>query len=176
MAQSRRDLLFHPVRYRILRALNTTNLTTQGISDALGDVPQSTIYRHLRLLLKANIIVVSDSREINGITEKVYAAHPQYHLTADEFAALSTEEHITNIELFAMTMMQSVATALENREDDNVMPLSYREYAFYATEEEFLEIRRSIFKLLRDAEKKHDTKDGKRHKYKFNIVTHEDPS
>ena len=176
MAQSRRELLFHPVRYRILRALNTTNLTTQGITDALGDVPQSTIYRHLRMLLKANIITVTDSREINGITEKIYGAHPHYHLTAEEFADLSTEEHIANIELFAMTMMQSVTTALENREDDNMMPLSYREYAFYATEEEFLEIRRTIFKLLRDAEKKHEAKDGNRRKYKFNIVTQEDPS
>jgi len=177
MAQTRYDLIFHPVRYRILRALNGENLTTQAITEALGDVPQSTIYRHLRLLLKAEIITVVDSRDINGITEKIYGAHPQYHLSAEEFASLSKDEHIANMELFAMSMMQSFATALSNtnEEDFSVMSLSYREYSFYATEEEFLEIRRTIFQILRDAEKKYNDESGGRRKYKMNITSHREP-
>ncbi|MEM9953435.1 MAG: helix-turn-helix domain-containing protein [Chloroflexota bacterium] len=175
MAQSRQKLLFHPVRYRILRALNGTQLTTQAITDALGDVPQSTVYRHLKLLLDADVIEISDTREINGIIEKIYAHHPHLHLTANEFAQLSKDEHIANIEHFALSLMQSVGKAITNSpEPFDAMPLTYREYAFYATEEEFLALRKAIFKLLRDAEKKYSEQgEGQKH-YKVNITTHED--
>ncbi len=177
MAQSRYDLLFHPIRYRILRIINGENCTTQQITERLGDVPQSTVYRHLRLLLKGNIISVVDSHDINGITEKVYGADAKYHLTAEEFADLSKDEQIANMELFSLTMMQTFAKALEDTPDDtfDAMPLSYREYSFYATEEDFLEIRRTMFKMLRDAEKRHHSREDNRQKYKVNIVTHIEP-
>ncbi|MCA9994758.1 MAG: helix-turn-helix domain-containing protein, partial [Anaerolineales bacterium] len=53
------ELVIHPVRFQILRALGTDALTTQEISDRLPDTPKSSIYRHLKLLLEHNLIVLA---------------------------------------------------------------------------------------------------------------------
>lgn len=39
------DLLLHPVRLRVVQALLGQEMTPQQLVDALGDVPQATLYR-----------------------------------------------------------------------------------------------------------------------------------
>jgi DNA-binding transcriptional ArsR family regulator len=56
------DLILHPVRFRILEKLVGERLTTAKIAGQLSDVPKSSIYRPIRLLLEEGMIAVDDTR------------------------------------------------------------------------------------------------------------------
>ena len=48
MANDQADLLAHPVRLRIILALSQNEeMTAQQLGEALTDIPQATLYRHL---------------------------------------------------------------------------------------------------------------------------------
>ena len=64
------DLIIHPVRLRIMQALTNQTLTTQEITDELGDVPKSSVYRHLKMLLDGGLIAVAETNLVKGIGEK----------------------------------------------------------------------------------------------------------
>ena len=73
MAETGADVILHPVRMRIISTLSGRQLTTQQIGQALPEVAQATLYRHLSRLVQAEVVVVAASRPVRGITEKVYA-------------------------------------------------------------------------------------------------------
>ena len=52
-------LLLHPVRTRIIRILSNRELNTEEIMGFLDDVPQATLYRHIKVLLDNNVIVIT---------------------------------------------------------------------------------------------------------------------
>ena len=45
------NLILHPVRLRIIQTLVRRERNTQHIADTLPDVPVSSLYRHIRMLL-----------------------------------------------------------------------------------------------------------------------------
>ena len=53
------ELIFHPVRLRVIVALaRSTPMTAQQLAEVLGDVPPATLYRHLNKLLVGGILRV----------------------------------------------------------------------------------------------------------------------
>ncbi len=73
MAETGADVILHPVRMRIISTLYKRHLTTQQIGLALPEVAQATLYRHLRRLVQAEVVVVARQRPVRGVMEKVYA-------------------------------------------------------------------------------------------------------
>ena len=67
MTHQKLDLVFHPVRLRLLQVLSNSHLTTQEIADLLPSIPKSSIYRHLKLLLDEGLVRVTDTRPVKGI-------------------------------------------------------------------------------------------------------------
>ena len=45
MANSKAEMIVHPIRLRIIEALHGRELTSRQIADSLDDVPQATLYR-----------------------------------------------------------------------------------------------------------------------------------
>ncbi len=66
------DLLLHPIRMRMIRAFIGRKLTAQQLSELLSDVPQATLYRHLKKLQRSGILRVIQKRPIRGALERVY--------------------------------------------------------------------------------------------------------
>lgn len=67
------SVMMHPIRIKILQELRLKgSATTKEIQAACGNVAQSTLYRHLKELLNADLIKVVDENMVNGIIEKVY--------------------------------------------------------------------------------------------------------
>jgi DNA-binding transcriptional ArsR family regulator len=73
MTDSKADLLLHPVRLRLLTALAGRQLTAAELAAALPDVPQATLYRHLRRLTDGGLLVVVAENPVRGLVQKVYA-------------------------------------------------------------------------------------------------------
>lgn len=66
------DLLHQPVRWRVVQALIGRPLTTTELGELLPDVPTTTLYRHVAVLVKADVLRVTDERRVRGATERTY--------------------------------------------------------------------------------------------------------
>ncbi|MBK7918238.1 MAG: helix-turn-helix domain-containing protein [Chloroflexi bacterium] len=133
------DLILHPVRFRLLQAMAGETLTTQELADDLPDVPKSSIYRHLKLLLEGEIIAVAEARLVNGIQEKTYQLAQSLHLNADDVANLTAVEHMQYFTTYVMNVMRGFADYLETTEADKgsldllADRVGYSELLFYAS-------------------------------------------
>ena len=139
----------------------------------MPDVPKSSIYRHLKLLLEGGLIAVMETRPINGIEEKVYAliAAPRVSDPAD-MAGLSHEEHLHYFTAFVTELLQSYMLYLEQtpQVDMGADRVGYTTVQFYATPEEVdafsLALNTALLPLLR-----HGPGDGRALR-KLAVVTH----
>jgi len=103
------DLILHPVRFRILEMLVGESLTTQEMADRLPDVPKSSIYRHVRALLDAELIAVEGTRPVRGVVERTYRLDHLPHLGPEEIGRLTAEECVHYFRVYVMTLIQGFA-------------------------------------------------------------------
>ncbi len=168
------DLIMHPVRFRVLRTLATHMLTTQEIDERLPDVPKSSIYRHLKLLLDGEMIDVADTRLVNGIQEKVYRLVQRPYLSADDMTGLTADDHLRAFTTYAMILLQGFADYLATAgEIPDLLAdrVGYTEVSFWATEAEMdafqTAVNQAVLPLLQN-----DGGGNGRRRHKVAIVTH----
>ena len=78
-------------RQRIIQVIMTKKEATSGeIGEELPDVPRASLYRHIKVLLDAEVIVVVRETSKRGSMEKTYALAPQmpYEDTNEEYNSL----------------------------------------------------------------------------------------
>ena len=119
MEVSRADELMHPVRLRIVLALAGDRATARDIADRLPDIPQATLYRHLRKLVGADLLKVVEENPVRGAVEKVYAvASENMVIDKDDLARMSKEDHDRYFSTFmAMLLGQFRAYLVQDRID-----------------------------------------------------------
>ncbi len=82
------ELLLNPVRMRIIQELAPgQNVTASELCAAVSDVPRTTMYRHIKLLLDSGIVSVVAERKIRGSLERTLA------LNVDEITRHNTLEN-----------------------------------------------------------------------------------
>jgi DNA-binding transcriptional ArsR family regulator len=176
MAMTRAELIIHPVRLRIIQALGREKLTTQALSERLPDVPQSSLYRHLRLLRQGMVVGVVDRRLINGIQEKVYAVTGGTHLSREDMAQLTADEHLSYFTTYVMSLLQAFAAYVQSSADEqgHVDMASdfagYTEIIFHADEQELQQFQQALSAALLALVENQET-DGRR-KYRMAVIAH----
>jgi len=160
LALKKIDLILHPVRFRILRLLGNDSLTTQQISDRLTNVPKSSIYRHLKLLLEGGVVDVAQTQLVHGIQEKTYQLVQPTHLSAGDMAGLSADEHVQYFTTYVMTLLQDFSYYLKDAEsaesgiDLLTDRVGYTEVILQATPAELdvfqKELNEAVLKLLKN--------------------------
>lgn len=140
MATHKAELIIHPVRLRILQAVAATALTTQEISEALPDVPTSSVYRHLKLLLEGGIVDVVDTHRAKGTQKKVYRLIGAPHLSQADITDLSKAGNLKYFTAYIATLLQGFSDYLNSQKD---APLDleadyvgYTEIIYFANEDE----------------------------------------
>lgn len=84
------DVVTHPVRLRIVQQLGGRRLTTAQLRDALPDVTQATLYRHVAFLVDAGILEVVGERRVRGAVERTFALGERMaHVDHDELKTMS---------------------------------------------------------------------------------------
>ncbi|MBU3062684.1 helix-turn-helix domain-containing protein [Nocardia sp. NEAU-G5] len=67
------ELLLHPVRLRIVRALSGGPARSASeLCERLPDVPRTSIYRQLGLLVDGGMLEIGDERRVRGAVERFY--------------------------------------------------------------------------------------------------------
>lgn len=71
-------LIMNPIRMRIIQYFMLhENATTTQIREELEDVPKASVYRQMKILEDANLILVVKENRIRGAVEKVYELNKQ---------------------------------------------------------------------------------------------------
>lgn len=135
MSLAQVELVIHPIRLRILQTLSPGPLTTQEIARRLPDVPKSSIYRHLRLLLEGSVVALAETRLVNGIEEKVYRLQSATDLSGDDFAAGTNEDHFRYFTTYLISLLHGFAAYLEATPQADLTAdyVGFREVIFYAS-------------------------------------------
>ena len=136
------DLLLHPVRLRVVQALLGQEMTPQQLVDALGDVPQATLYRHVAALVEGGMLAVVAERPVRGVTERTYGVvEDAVSLDAADLAGLSAEEHSQRFHVYLATMLASFGRAVERADgpdgvDASAAGIGYRVAPMWLTDDE----------------------------------------
>ncbi|MGE5422768.1 MAG: helix-turn-helix domain-containing protein [Ignavibacteriales bacterium] len=68
------EVMLNPVRMRIIQTLATRpSMTATELCEKISDVPRTTMYRHINVLLDNNIIFVVAEKKIRGSLERTLA-------------------------------------------------------------------------------------------------------
>jgi len=79
MAKDIIEVLLNPIRLRILQLFEssesdtTVQMTANGICEMLNDVPRTTLYRHINVLIEADVLSVVSERKVRGSVERTLA-------------------------------------------------------------------------------------------------------
>ena len=175
MTSAKIDLIIHPVRLRILQAVGSEQLTTQDIADRLSDIPKSSIYRHLKLLLDGGYMAVVETRPVRGVLEKVYGQARQPHIGPDDLGKLSADQHLQYFNIFLMTLQQAFGGYLAQAEHGGAIDFvadraGYTEVSFHASQAELDQfvgtVNQALMGLLQN------TASPDRRRQTFSTITH----
>ena len=145
--KARLDILLHPIRMRILMAVAGNRYTSQDIAEHLPDVPQATLYRHIRKLAKAGVLSVVEERQVRGATEKVYALVSQAaNLTAEDFQNFSREDHMRYFLSFIASVLDDFSRYLqkEGTLDLEADGVGYHKIPLNLSDDEFIEMSKKL--------------------------------
>lgn len=144
--KSKAELLLHPVRMKIIQSLIGKQLTVQQLGERVPDIPQATLYRHMRLLQDSGLLEVVERHQVRGTVERVFAlAEHGSDLTPDDLRHATREQHMQLFMHFIALLLGDYGAYLERESIDMEKDMvSYRQAGFYASDEEAWELIRKL--------------------------------
>ena len=143
---TRANLILHPVRMRVILALNSRTLTPKQLAAELKDVAPATLYHHLNLLTDAGITQVVEERLVRGtLREKVYTlSQASTLLSPDEIAHASKDELRQLFLTFVSKLISDHDHYLDLEEGSYYTDAGYHQHAVYLSDEEFVQFSQEI--------------------------------
>jgi DNA-binding transcriptional ArsR family regulator len=145
------ELVLHPVRLRIIRALSGgREFTTGELCERTPDVSKVTVYRHVAVLLDAGYLEVASEQRVRGAVERRYRL-AQYRpaVDADAAAAMSLDDHRRG---FATAMIGLISEFNAYLDRDGANPtadsVSYRQGTLWASPEELNQLLRQMLTAM----------------------------
>ena len=151
MTKTKRDLLLHPVRLRLLAELSGRSMTTQQLATALPDIPQATLYRHIKRLVEGSIFQTVAETQVNGAIERTYAVAPgQDSFSPEDLADMSVSEHQETFNLFIATLSERFARYIAGADLTRLLEdgLSYNGTVIYLSEAERSELQAAFMNTI----------------------------
>lgn len=145
------DVILHPVRMRVILALNSQRtLTPKQLAAELKDVAPATLYHHLNLLTEAGITQVVEERLVRGtLREKVYKlSEVSELLSPDDIAHASKDELRQLFLIFVSKLISDHDHYLDLKEGSYYTDAGYHQYPLYLSDEEFVQSSREINAVL----------------------------
>lgn len=164
------EVILHPVRMRILQALvRGERMTAQQLQERLGDVPQATLYRHLKRMLEAGVLAIAEEIPNRGTLEKVYMLPANAaRLTSEDIQQATPDDHLTFFMNYLAHLLGEYARYVHHPGSEVVRDgVSYRQYAAYLSDEENLELINKIRELIMKAMENEPNNDRRRRLLSF---------
>lgn len=68
------EIILNPIRMRIIQELSTgQTITANELCERISDVPRTTMYRHINILIENSILTVVSEKKVRGSLERTIA-------------------------------------------------------------------------------------------------------
>ncbi len=153
MPSTKADLLLHPLRLRIVTAVGSGRATAKSLGEALPEVPQTSLYRHLSALVGGGILRVVEQTPVRGTVERTYALAGLPSLKAKDLRGMTKRDYEQAFAAYLAALMAAAQRDLQGKGDGETLDpladgveLSLAELLL--SDEEYQEMNRRILKLL----------------------------
>jgi hypothetical protein len=133
------ELLFHPVRLRILQASHGRRAFTTGeLAEALSDVPKATLYRQVALLADGGMLEVVNEQRVRGAVERRYRVRRDRAVIDDTAAAeMTLGDHRTGFAAVVAVLLAEFDAYLARPGTDPAADLvGYRQISLWLDDDE----------------------------------------
>lgn len=144
-------LILHPIRLRIVAELGDRQMTTSQLGQALPDVAQATLYRHIKRLLDGGIIDVINEQEVNGAVQRTYGlVARQNRFSAEEMAALTAEEYNQFFSIFSAGLIDTFSRYVNKNDPQDYAAdgLSFNQAVIYLSAAEQADFQAQLLTLV----------------------------
>lgn len=118
---SKAEVLMNPVRMKIVQVLmrnKEAGLTPLEMVKIIEDVSQATLYRHIQVLLDADVIRIAKEQKVRGVSEKFYTLNEnELRLDPDEWNKSSKEEKLNYISYYQLLLFSQYQSYLSEVEE-----------------------------------------------------------
>jgi DNA-binding transcriptional ArsR family regulator len=121
--RGKQDLIFHPVRLRIIAAISNQQVTAHDLAAALPDVPLTTLYRHLNALAKGGILNVVAENPIRGTVERVYRLSSPSLLNETDLRGMPRQDCERAFNVFVSALLSDARRYLDTKEEGEAIDL-----------------------------------------------------
>ena len=147
------DLMFHPVRLRIVHALSRSDITgrtTAELADQLPDVPRTSIYRHVGLLIDGAVLeVVGERRVRGGVERRLWLRAGAAAIDPDTAAKLTSDDHRAAFAAATASLLGEFNRYLDtDRADPTADEVGYRQGTVWLTPDERHELMAELATLI----------------------------
>jgi DNA-binding transcriptional ArsR family regulator len=132
---------------RILMAFAGREMTAGELGQILTDVPQATLYRHIKRLADNGVLIVVSENPVRGTVEKVYTLDAGHaNLRPEELAQLDADDHMRLFVGFIASLLDDYARYLEGSEQIDLVAdgVGYRKVILHLSQEELAEMSRDL--------------------------------
>jgi DNA-binding transcriptional ArsR family regulator len=144
----RLELLLHPIRMRIVLTVANRVLTTQQLAELLPDVAQTTLYRHINLLLDGGVLMVVRESKIRGTIERALkVVEGAGRLDMETSSKLTPEQHEQLFTTFIASLLADFKRA-QSQPYDDTPPAIYTRQHLFLTPDELQRINQQMDSLL----------------------------
>ncbi len=127
------EILSSPIRIQVMQYLQIHGeATTKQISEAIQNIPTPTLYRHINILLKEEVLMVKEERKVRGSLERLLMIN-QDKFTEIENGGIVDVAYQFLMEIYTRFQAYSKKTDADPKKDR----LSLRTRMFCLTDEEF---------------------------------------
>ncbi|WP_328404994.1 helix-turn-helix domain-containing protein [Nocardia sp. NBC_00403] len=133
------ELLLHPVRLRIIHALSGGRLRTAGeLCDRMPDVPRTSVYRQLGLLMEGEMLEIADERRVRGAVERSYRLRPDRPTVSPEASsAMTAHDHRQGFAAAMAVLIAEFNAYLDQADaDPGADAVGYRQATLWLSPEE----------------------------------------
>lgn len=146
MAKPTPDLVFHPIRIRVLTTLSGRQMTTKDLAKELPDVSQPSLYRHIGLLIDAKMIRVVKEERIRGSVLRYLEVNSATDMKLD-LKQVPIEHRIEYFARYLLLMLQTYTKTLRSgKVDPATTPMPFMGVPLNLTDHEL----RELFQLVAD--------------------------
>jgi DNA-binding transcriptional ArsR family regulator len=149
------DLILHPIRARIVYAIEGRCLSSGEIAREVPDVSQASLYRHIKRLVQAGVLLVDHERQAHGAVERFYRTDPASVVIDARKLASKRGKAGPYFEVYLSCLRQAFAHYIGQPRFDLKADGArfYTEFA-YLTDEEQVALNLDIKKLIEAAQRR----------------------
>lgn len=138
-------LVMNPIRLRIIQYLMKNERgTTTEIKEELSDIPTTSLYRHMKLLLEGGCIEILEEKQLRGTVEKTYGLvnKPAGEMTSEKANQIISEGLLSLMESFRQYFSSGESV------DPKADKLLFATSTIFLSDEEFEEVGEEVQKVI----------------------------